>query len=465
MQTQAPPEHGLSHRKPPDIKTIGDALRHRRVVLAVIVLACVGLAGALSVVRHKTYEASALLFVDERHNSSQGFDLALQAGELLSHHYIEMATSRQVLEAACASPDVAALPTGTPCSADILVGEVRAGTVKGTSLIAVTADARTPEAAAAIANAVAKGLVAQDAQQVDQLLKPTRDYLDAELKRLDAAISAARQTLANSPPNSPKAAADQAYLSQLQGEYDVDYTRRQDLAVEQFRLNGNLSVIQPAVLPTNPVDPDPLRYLAAGLVAGLILGLLAALILEYLDDRLLEPDQLGRAVGTDLVMYIPKAAQRLPGAPVPFALGHANLLALNRPFERLLITGASARDPADAVAWDLAAAATEAGQTVVVIPSSTVDRAPFPAPELTLIAAQSPEISSRVMRLAAAGGPAIVVATAGATRFREAQRTAELLRQAGAQVAAAVLVSRAADHGSNGHKSNGHRSENRQNGH
>jgi capsular polysaccharide biosynthesis protein len=454
----------LSHRKPPDVKTIGGALRHRRVLIAVIVLGCVGLAGVLSVVRTRTYEASALLYVDERHNSSQGFDLALQAGELLSHHYIEMATSRQVLESACANSDVAALATNPPCSAGVLAAQVRAGTVKGTSLIAVTAVARSPEAAAAIANAVANSLVGQDAQQVDQLLKPTRDYLDAELKRLDAAISGAREALANSPPNSPKAAAEQAHLNQLQSEHNVDYARRQDLAVEQFRLTGNLSVIQPAAPPAKPVDPDPMRYLAAGLAAGLVLALLIALVVEYLDDRLLEPDQLGRAVGTDLVMWVPKTERQRDGL-VPYALAHANLLAHQRPFERLLITGATARDPADAVAWDLAAAAADAGQTVAVIPTTMLEGVLRPGPELTVIAAPSPETSSRVVKLAASGGPAIVVATAGATRFREAQRTAELLRHAGAQVVAAVLVSRVADRGSNEHRSNGHRTGNQRNGH
>ena len=448
--------YDLSRRRPPDLKTVGDALRHRSALIAAVLLACVVSAGVLSIVRHKTYEASALLYVDERHNSSQGFDLALQAGELLSHHYIEMATSRQVLDAACASPDVAALAasSNSPCTADVLAPQVRANTVKGTSLIAVTADERTPQAAATIANAVATALVAQDAQQVDQLLKPTRDFLDAELKRLDGEIQAARQGVAASPPNSAQAQAELAYLNQLEGEYAVDYTRRQDLAVEQFRLTGNLSIVQPADAPAKPVDPDPLRYLAAGLVVGLVLALLAALAVEYLDDRLLEPDQLARAVGTDLVVRVPRTRnQSRPAAPL--ALAHANLLALRRPFQRILVTGATEKDPADAIAWDLAAAATEAGQTVAVVPAASVDGSPQPAADLTVIATPSPESSARVVRLAAAGGPVIVVATEGVTRFGDAKRTADLVRQAGAEVVAAVLVPPVAPQKSNGHRAKG----------
>jgi capsular polysaccharide biosynthesis protein len=456
----------LNGRRPPDLKTVGDALRHRRALIAVVILACVLSAGALSVVRHKTYEASALLYVDERHNSSQGFDLALQAGELLSHHYIEMATSRQVLDAACVAPDVAALAasSNSPCTPEALAGQVRADTVKGTSLIAVTADERTPEAAATIANAVATALVAQDAQQVDQLLKPTRDFLDAELKRLDGEIQSARQAVAASPPNSPQAQANLAYLNQLEGEYAADYARRQDLAVEQFRLTGNLSIIQAAIVPAKPVDPDPLRYLAAGLAVGLVVAFLAALAVEYLDDRLLEPDQLARAVGTHLVVRVPRANNQ-PRPAAPFALAHANLLALRRPLQRILVTGATEKDPADAIAWELAAAATEAGQTVAVVPTTALDGSPLPAADLTVIAAPSPESSSRVVRLAAAGGPAIVVATEGVTRFGDAQRTADLVRQAGAEVVAAVLVPPTAAQRSNGHRARGRLLRPGRNGH
>jgi hypothetical protein len=42
-----------------------------------------------AIVRPPVYQGTALLFVDERFNSSQGFDLALQAGELLSAHFIQ----------------------------------------------------------------------------------------------------------------------------------------------------------------------------------------------------------------------------------------------------------------------------------------------------------------------------------------------------------------------------------------
>src|SRR6184192_4542161 len=76
-------------------KTIGHAIRHRfYVLIAILALFLIG-AGVASVIRPPVYQGTAVLRVDERINASQGFDLALQAGELLSAHFIQSATSQR----------------------------------------------------------------------------------------------------------------------------------------------------------------------------------------------------------------------------------------------------------------------------------------------------------------------------------------------------------------------------------
>ena len=76
------------------LRTVAHAIRHRSYVLVAIVAAFTLGAGLFALIRPPVYQGTALLFVDERHNSSQGFDLALQAGELLSAHFIQAATSQ-----------------------------------------------------------------------------------------------------------------------------------------------------------------------------------------------------------------------------------------------------------------------------------------------------------------------------------------------------------------------------------
>src|SRR2546430_2304333 len=83
------------------LATVGKALRLRHW----LVWGVAGLAGALAFAaastRPPTYQATALLQVDESQNVSQGFDIALQADQYLQQRYISMATSQAVLTRVC----------------------------------------------------------------------------------------------------------------------------------------------------------------------------------------------------------------------------------------------------------------------------------------------------------------------------------------------------------------------------
>src|SRR5205823_5901871 len=230
-------------------------------------------------------------------------------------------------------------------------------------------------------------------------------------------------------------------LSALESEYAATYARRQDIAVEEYRLAGSLSVIQTAQPPAKPADPDPIRYLLVGLVAGLALAFVSVLVLEYFDERVRDPDDLARAAGTPLVVRVPRATRRRAADGVqPYSLAHAGLLAAQPRLRRVLVAASSPHDHAEVAAQGLASAATEGGQQAFVEgPGDEAPRA-TEADELKVIAAPSPDVSSRALNLAGSTDLAILVATAGRTRFGEARRTAEMLRQAGSEVAVGILL-------------------------
>ena len=69
-------------------------------------------------------------------------------------------------------------------------------------------------------------------------------------------------------------------------------------------------MVEAAQPPAKPADPDPVRYVLVGLVAGLALALVAVLLLEYFDERVREPEDLARAAGTPLVVMVPRATRR-----------------------------------------------------------------------------------------------------------------------------------------------------------
>jgi capsular polysaccharide biosynthesis protein len=454
-----------------DLKTLGDALRHRGMLLLAIVVAFLLGATALVLLMPRTYEGRAQLLVDVRWNVPQDFDVAVLASEHLTRYFLLQTTSRPVLERAIGALAL----TETP---EHLVKRVQAKAVKGTSLIEVRAQARTPQAAAALTNAVAAAAVEQNQRDVPSRLAATRKYLDGELSRLDTAMQELERQVV--PPNNPAAiSARQAQLAGLQSQYDHTYARSQDLALAQARGLDMISVAERAQLPKRPLRPDALTYLAAALLVGLLVGVLAVLLLERFDDRLFSAEKLALATGTSLVINVPhRSSPSSVAQPNPYVLARANLRARYPNAHIVLMAGASPRDDAGHVATELGSVAADEGDRVLVLQSSGVAGAPdsrldgsgptrmavdsekelyrFLADlkqgarrfDVVLLSMPSPERSPMAVGAVQASDFGILVATAGRTRYADAQRTAETLRSAGLELAASVLLAEPRRNGS-----------------
>jgi uncharacterized protein involved in exopolysaccharide biosynthesis len=261
--------------------TLTGVLQRRRVWILATVIACVGIAGLVSLLRTPTYEASVLLVVDQRATSSSAdLNATISTGQLLAAHYIKMVTTKTVLDPVCADPAVL-------CTYDSLKDHVLATTVKGTDLFSVSVTDPSSSRAALLANLVAAKLIAQQRAEAANALKPTKDYLDGELARLNAEIAK------NPEPQ---------LLNLLQSQYTTVYTRREAVTEQESLLDGGLSTIEAARTPSKPVDPDPIRYLLGGLVVGLVAAVIAALVVERVDDRIFGPERLSEATSAALVV-------------------------------------------------------------------------------------------------------------------------------------------------------------------
>lgn len=460
------------------LRTIGHAIKHRRYVLLGIIAGFTLAAGLLSIVRPPVYQGTALLFVDERFNSSQGFDLALQAGQLLSAHFIQTATSQPVLQRVCSgtyfnTPET----TGYSCSSTKLAANVSADTVRGTDWIGVNVTSGSAAESAALANAVAGAMLDQNKADIHQLLAPTRDYLDAQLKQLSTEITAEEATIEQVQKQTPPGqlapiAGHQAQLALLQSQYSDTYAQSQNLIIEENRLAGSLTLVQPAAVPVKPIDPDPLRYLLVGLAAGLFVGLAAVVLLDRFDDRIFETDTLALVAGTRLVVAVSQKESASGRSAEVYAIARANLLAQHPHMHKVLLVAASPRDRVRPIAAGLGLAAVNAGQKVLVVDAEanayvmqrqtakngaqmTIVSGPTNGNgavdpeaiedrdgqyELTVLSAPSPDRSPTAVNAARTADVAIVVATARVTRSSEVRRTAETLRLAGIQVAASIFA-------------------------
>src|SRR3954471_10540366 len=129
-----------------------DALLHRWpvVVAAVSILALV--ACALYVVLPRSYEATAIIYLDTAHTATD-FDSGISAGDLLQHDLIALVYTRATLVEACQSEGVECTPEDLVAPEETVGKRVSASINRGTSSLAVTAKGSTPVEAAALANA------------------------------------------------------------------------------------------------------------------------------------------------------------------------------------------------------------------------------------------------------------------------------------------------------------------------
>ncbi len=459
--------------------TLGDALLHRWLLVLAIVAAFV-LGGAILSTQAPVYAASAMIYLDVS-RTAPGFDEGAAAGELLQHDLIVLSSSRAVLQAACAAPDVGCTDEAR-AAPETLASRITVSADRGTSTLRVTAEAPSALEAAALANAVAQAMIEQDRSEVVRLFKPARDDLESQLASLRAAMDKEEGQLRSSLPGSSAAAAHQAELSTLQLQYSTLYGRLQDLAEQQDRLTSMATISQSALPPASPESPNRPRYLLAALVAGAFVGVLAALLAQRFDDRIHNAEGLARATNTALALAVRPAGRRGPHSARahPYSLALARLLAQSPRAQTVLVTAASTRDNSLAAAVGLGEVALDSGQRALVVHGNghaptprqltpggdmaglttiaaqsnnraDLDAAVASATEeydgdsagtLVLVAVPSPDTSPTAITLGRTAKRAVLAATAGVTRFRDARRTADLLRQSGVDVVAAILLPR-----------------------
>ena len=467
------------------LKTIGQALTHFHWLLWGTALLAGTLAFGATYVRHPTYEATATLTLYEATDTSQGFDLALQADQYLTQRFIALATSRPVLEQVCATE-------GGPCDPVALSKRVQATTPRATGQISITASGSSPARAARLANDVANELVGRNRAEVDAAMSPQRTYLQNQLASIDGSINATQeqiQQIQNALRTDASIANGLApllsKLGLLQGQYANTYTKLQDLDVVAAQRAATLSLYEPAVAPSHPADPDPVRYVGVGVVGGLIVGFLLALLAERFRDRIDDGTELADATGCSIVLDLGGRADPTTAGPYGF-LAQASLQARQRDGRSLLLVAASAEESLDGVAETLARAAAQMHRRVLIIraagSTNGLARREIPAgdgtspgvpmkPEVSsggvvvaprptvtggnghaswnhdgfdlIIHCALPPMADPSMRWARpAGDSAILVATRGSTRFSEAGRTAAHLRHLGVETAAAILLPR-----------------------
>jgi polysaccharide biosynthesis transport protein len=338
-------------------------LRRRKVTIALTALAVTGAALVFSFLQTPVYEATSEVIVRSltptSNQSSTDAQRAIDTEiKIIQSRAVEDAVRKKLGRV----PNMSASAAGQ------------------TDVIAVSARSTNAKQAARDANAYARSyLEVRRKQSVDNFLSAGQQ-LQAKVNDFQRQVDSLDRLAVTSSPNTDLDAQRNSLEQQL------SYYRQQldQLQVSaQISQSGGGQVVSPAITPSSPVDPKPLRNGAIALALGLVLGVGLAFLREYFDDSIRTKDDVERTTGLPVVGLIPAVSPwknhqapylvtaAKPTSPAAEAYRtlrtSVQFLGLDRPIRSLVITSPTKQEGKTTTLTNLAVAVAQGGKRVILL--------------------------------------------------------------------------------------------------
>ncbi|MGH9179945.1 MAG: polysaccharide biosynthesis tyrosine autokinase [Acidimicrobiales bacterium] len=358
-----------------DLRDYLRVIRRRKWTIALVTLVVVGSAIAVSLVQTPVYQGEAEVLLQARSTESLFDPETGQRNDPVRavQTEIQVLKSRPVRDLVRkelgSAPKVSASPVGQ------------------TDVIEVRAESTDPDRAAAIANAYAESYIDfRRTQAVDDLLAAAEQIQEkiTELQGQMDALGATPPTTARGGARPAPAVDVAAQRDQLLAQQALFRQKLDQLQVDAALKSGGAQLVTPAVAPSTPVRPTPVRNGVLALVVGAMLGLGVAFLREYLDDTIRTKEDVERVAGglpvLSVIPVVPGWKDRRKAMVASLvepksaaAEAYRSLrtsvqfLGLDRPVRTLQVTSPSASEGKTSTVANLAVALAGAGQRVIAV--------------------------------------------------------------------------------------------------
>jgi len=348
-------------------------------LLALTTVVAAGVTYGLNSRLPPVYRSTTRLEVDQAGKPTEDAYRTIINAEQIAGTYVRQVTAPTVIEAVINR-------MGLNMSVGAVQGAITARQVGDTNLIEIAVEHTDPALAQALAATTAQVFIDQKTTQQQARYQGQLAELEALVSELETSIADIRAEIAALGDPSTLSTYGRAELARLESRLSNDQTRLNVYlsSTEQFRLamaqSGNyLTVFSPAELPRSPVGPQTLRNTATAGAAGLVVGLSVAFLLEYLDDRVHNPEEVRRVLGVNALGALPNTKEQenhwiaveQPLSPATEAFRSLRtsiqFASLDTPVRTLLVTSPLPTEGKSFTAANLAAVMAQGGRSVVLV--------------------------------------------------------------------------------------------------
>lgn len=327
------------------------------------------------------YRASSQLLIQQAANPSGLQWTEVLTSERLAANYARLLTTRPVLNQVAANLRLPEISSG------IIVDPVRE-----TQIIVLHVEDPNPALATAVANDLPAVFISQNEKQQQQRINSTLEVYQTQIDGVQADIELAQdqlQVLQALEENGEELTLEQASqrarleasLAQYRSSLAELLRNRDDVKRAEANRGDTITVVEPAIEPSQPVRPRVLVNTLIAAALGALLLTAIAFLIEYLDDTVKLPEDAARVTGLpalgSLVQYRNgDKGRRLIAATnpqSPFTESYRTLRtniqfsSLDKPIEKLMVTSASPGEGKSTTAANLAVVIAQGGKRTILV--------------------------------------------------------------------------------------------------